>query len=123
MIRESTSASDRFHKNYVVGTSPIHRKGLFAARRIDKDTLIGIYDGPRTDENGPHVLWVEDEDVEYGIDGRNDLRYVNHSPAPNAVFEGEELRALQAIGPGEEITFFYGDEWQAAYEDELQEAV
>lgn len=97
---------------YAVAVSPIHGRGLFARRPITKGTLIGVYEGERTDDNGPYVLWVDDDGHEYGIDGRNDLRFVNHSPRPNAVFEGEHLRALRTIRSGEEITFYYGDEFE-----------
>ena len=43
--------------------------------------------------------------------GQNELRYVNHSRKPNASFYGDELEALRAIRPGEEITHDYGWEW------------
>ena len=95
-----------------VRESAIHGRGLFARRRIDKDTLIGFYVGWRTQEDGPHVLWIHGEDDEsYGIDGICELRYTNHSPLPNAVFLGDELWALETIEAGSEITFHYGEEW------------
>ncbi len=46
-----------------------------------------------------------------------ELRYVNHSCAPNVQFdiEGEALRALQDIEPGDELRFFYpATEWEMA---------
>ena len=97
--------------NVKVDRSAIHGRGLFAARRIPPDTWIGNYDGPETDNDGTHVLWIEREDGEVvGIDGRNELRFTNHSEAPNATFLGEELWSLRAISPGEEITFDYDGE-------------
>ena len=42
------------------------------------------------------------------------LQYINHSCNPNAFFDTErmEIRALRAIAPGDEITFFYpSTEW------------
>jgi len=98
-------------RRYVVRESPIHGKGLFAAIPYRRGTRIGIYKGRRTRRDGPYVLWIEEERRAVGIDGRNDLRYVNHSSRPNAVFYGEVLVALRAIAAGEEITFHYGEEW------------
>ena len=100
------------NKKIEVKDSPIHGKGVFAKRRIRADALIGVYKGPTTLENDTYVLWVEDDDgMEVGIDGQNELRYVNHSSKPNAVFMGAELFALREIEPSAEITFDYGDEW------------
>ncbi|MBI1357058.1 MAG: SET domain-containing protein-lysine N-methyltransferase [Acidobacteria bacterium] len=60
-----------------------------------------------------YVLWVDDGDgVWRGIDGQNELRYLNHSSQPNAGFDGPELYALRTIRVGDEITFHYGDEWE-----------
>lgn len=96
-----------------MGESPIHGRGLFAARAIEAGERIGTYSGPRSSAIDTYVLWVEDElGNEYGIEGRNDLRYVNHSAEPNAVFEGPELYALRPIEAGEEITHHYGEEWE-----------
>ena len=100
---------------FEVGDSGIHGKGLFARRKITEGTVIGTYQGPKVftdDEDGDHVLWIEDEDGEiYGIDGQNELRYVNHSIDANVVFEGEELLAMRDIKKGEELTHHYGDDW------------
>ena len=104
-----------------VKPSPIHGQGLFAAQRIEADTYIGEYLGPHTQIDGPYVLWIEEEDgTLYGIDGRNELRYTNHSGDPNAVMEGEHLYALRDIEPGEEITIHYGPDWEE--DDEHDEA-
>lgn len=96
-----------------VGESAIHGRGLFAAEAIEADALIGEFEGPRTKRDGPHVLWViEDDGSEYGVRGANELRFVNHSSEPNAVFWGAELWSLRAIAKDEEITFDYGPDWQ-----------
>ena len=95
-----------------VKSSPIHGKGVFAKRRIRPNAFVGVYEGEPVEENDTYVLWVEDEDGRpFGIDGRNELRYLNHSRNANAVFWGDELFALKNIAPGAEITFDYGDEW------------
>lgn len=92
-----------------VRKSGIHGRGLFAASRIREDSLIGIYDGPESKRDGNYVLWIEREDgSEYGIAGKNKMRFVNHSREANACFFDEELIALRTIEPGEEITHDYG---------------
>jgi len=93
--------------------SSIHGKGLFAAEPIEEGKLIGTYEGRSTSDDGIYVLWVEEDDGSYsGIEGWNELRFLNHSAAPNAEFADQELYALCSIEPGEEICFHYGDEWE-----------
>ena len=97
---------------YRVRRSPIHGRGLFARAVIPAGQRIGLYEGPVTARDGDYVLWLDDDDLgEVGIDGQNELRYVNHSRRPNAVFEGQELFALETIPPGAEITHDYGEDW------------
>lgn len=92
-----------------VGTSEIHGQGLFAARHLTAGSRIGTYEGTQTAEDGMHVLWVEEAEGEWiGYEGRNCLRYLNHSSDPNAEMDGRECYALRDIGPGEEITIDYG---------------
>ncbi|GAB4175264.1 MAG: hypothetical protein Kow0020_10930 [Wenzhouxiangellaceae bacterium] len=97
-----------------VARSPIHGRGLFARVPIAKGTLIGRYEGPRTRRDGMHVLWVWDEDTGRweGIDGTNEMRFLNHSADPNADWWGDELYALRDIAKDEEITFHYGEDWE-----------
>jgi len=94
----------------VVGSSPIHGRGLFARRAIEPDQYIGTYRGRRTQNNGMHVLWIWSDKRERweGIDGDNEMRFLNHSGDPNADWWGTELYAIRAIAEGEEITFDYG---------------
>ncbi|MDJ0973143.1 MAG: SET domain-containing protein-lysine N-methyltransferase [Planctomycetota bacterium] len=100
---------------YRTGQSAIHGKGLFAEVRIPKETLIGVFEGPRTKRDGPHVLWVEDEHGKvYGVRGQNELRFLNHADAPNAELDGQELWSLRRIEKDEEITIHYGAEWTDA---------
>lgn len=109
-LPQSPKASD---DPTVVGESSIHGRGLFAARRIRSGAKIGEYRGPKTQRDGMHVLWVEGDDGEYfGINGKNGLRYLNHSSAPNAYFDGADLYAERSIAKGEEITFHYGEDWE-----------
>jgi len=98
-----------------VKQSQIHGLGLFAARTIRKGTTVGYYEGPEAQEGdfGDHVLWIydEDEEREYGIEGQNETRFVNHCKGANANFNGEQLIALRTIRAGEEITHDYGEAW------------
>ena len=74
---------------------------------------IGEYTGSPSAEDGTYVLWVEGDDGEYrGIDGDNELRWLNHSSSPNVEFDGPELFALVDIEPGTELCFHYGEEWE-----------
>lgn len=96
-----------------VAQSPIHGKGLFAARDIPKDVCIGEATGPHTTKDGIHTIWVDNGDgTETGTRVTNDLRYVNHAKRPNAAFFGTELWTLRAIPKDEEITHYYGDAWE-----------
>lgn len=95
---------------YRFGPSAIEGMGVFAIKAIAAGEYIGEYKGPVTTENDTHVLWVFEEDgTEHARDGKNGLRYLNHSQTPNAEFDGFELYAMRAIAVGEEIVFDYGD--------------
>lgn len=104
----------------VVRPSSVHGLGLFAQAHIPADSHIGDYDGPAVEEDGRYVLWVEGDDDEWtGIDGRNALRYMNHSASPNAELHGAELSALSDIERGDEITIHYGEDWEDGTPAEL----
>ena len=93
---------------YYVADSPIHGKGLFARKYIGAGVIIGRIDGVPTSTDGEHVLWVDNEN---GFYVRCDLRYINHSDEPNAVYyDTLEVWALTDIAPGEEITHNYMDD-------------
>lgn len=93
-----------------VADSEIHGRGLFARRRIKADEYIGTYSGRATQKNGMHVLWLWNEDSNRweGINGDNEMRFLNHSSRPNADWWGDELYATRSIARDEEITFDYG---------------
>ncbi len=96
-----------------VGSSPIHGRGLFAKRRIRRGAYVATFEGEHTTKDGMHVLWTLDEGgSEIGIEGRNALRFLNHSSDPNAEFVGYELHALRNIQSGAELTIHYGDDWE-----------
>ncbi len=92
-------------KNVYVAKSPIHGKGLFAARHIPAGELLGTVSGDWTTTDGPYVLWVDEH---RGFKVRCNFRYINHSPTPNACYyDTLEVCALRDIAQGEEITHDY----------------
>jgi len=92
-----------------VDDSPIHGKGLFAKSFIPSGTVIGVVQGSPATDNGDHVLWLDEN---HGIQVQCDLRYINHSDAPNAVYyDSLEVCAIRDIHAGEEITHDYGKDW------------
>jgi SET domain-containing protein len=98
---------------YYIKESKIHGTGLYARGKIKQGDYMGEYDGPEVTINSSHVLWVEedaDDEVWTGRDGKNLLRYINHSKKPHAEFIGFELFALCDIWPNVEITIDYGEE-------------
>jgi len=109
------TVDDATHRLIEVKESSIHGYGVFAKCQIPADTFIGCYDGPIVyddEDDGEYVLWVLDDDgTGYGIDGKNELRYVNHHSDANAIFYEEELWSTHDIQPGEEICHHYGADW------------
>jgi len=106
-------SDEELHKIYYTKESGIHGTGLFARGKIKKGEYMGEYDGPEVTENGSHVLWIEEdcaEELWIGRDGKNLLRYLNHSVKPHAEFIGFELYALCDIPADAEITIDYGEE-------------
>lgn len=99
-------------KRVVARRSPVHGKGVFARRRLRPGQYIGTFEGRETTEDGTYVLWlVEDDGSEVGIEGRNDLRFLNHSRRPNAELRELDLYAIRNIQPGAEIYIDYGEAW------------
>lgn len=95
-----------------VRRSPIHGRGIFARKRLRKGQYIGRFEGEPTRRNGEHVLWLIDEHGrEWGIEGRNELRFLNHGQPPNAEFRDDELFALCNLQPGAELLIDYGEDW------------
>ena len=96
---------------FYVDDSSIHGKGLFARNKLKKGKYLGAYDGPKTKTNGMYVLWVEEAEGKWiGRDGKNILRYLNHSSKPCAEFDGFELYVMRDIKKDEEVTFDYGED-------------
>ncbi len=111
---------------YVVRNSPIHGRGVFAARDIAKGTRIIEYRGrrieweeaqalPETDPDNPfHTFFFSLDDgrvIDAGQRG-NAARWINHSCDPNCKTEEDEagrvwIYAKRAIAPGEELAYDY----------------
>ncbi|QNN24801.1 SET domain-containing protein [Planctomycetales bacterium ZRK34] len=91
---------------FSVKPSPIHGHGLFATELIPAGTILGQLQGQWTAQDGPYVLWVDEQ---RGFEVTCDLRYVNHHADPNAAYMDDlTVVALRDITPGEEITHDYG---------------
>ena len=90
---------------FYVASSPVHGKGLFAEQFIREGDILGLIKGERTNENGPHVLWVTED---YAVRMLCDFRFINHSDEPNVVlYDTLEVCALRDIAAGEEIFHDY----------------
>ena len=109
--------------NVFVDDSPIHGKGLFARSFIPAGEEIGIIEGEYTASDGEYVLWLDEQT---GILVESDMRYINHSDNPNAVYYDDlKVCALKDINPGEEITHNYyqpelADEEPGGKEEDVQ---
>jgi len=109
----------------LVRDSPVHGRGVFATRRIEKGERIIEYLGERVshdeadrryeskDENDSHTfLFIVDSKtvIDAGVDG-NEARFFNHSCDPNCESVVEKRRvyieAIRAIEAGEEMTYDY----------------
>jgi len=101
-----------FHDNRLVfvAESPIHGRGLFAAKHLEAGQLIGVYEGKVVKDDDTYVLWIENEDETgwTGYNGVNEMRFMNHSDDPNAEMDGLDCYAIRDIVPGTEITIDYG---------------
>lgn len=105
-------------KTYI-STSSVHGKGVFAGEFIPAGTVVGKYKSRlvSSDTDHPHVLVVYDEDTGEELEwhlGTNKFRYVNHSSRPNLEMVDETLEfvALRHIAAHEELTWYYGDEFE-----------
>lgn len=105
-------------KNIYVASSSVHGKGVFAARDIKKGEVLGRYETRKTKltaEENPFVVEMYDDDgnLSHHLLGINSWKYINHSKNPNMDMIGDELTmvALRDIEEDEELTWYYGDEF------------
>lgn len=102
-----------------VSNSGIHGKGLFARHSFEPGEFVGHYSSRPTKlaaDDHPHVMELYDEaGLASCVIGIGNFRFVNHSSSPNLEFEDEtlEFRAVRHISPGDELTWYYGDEFEA----------
>jgi len=110
LLATETDATRYYNPLVFIERSPIHGRGLFATTDLATGAMIGVYEGPVVEEDGMYVLWVEDTPGGKwtGYDGRNELRFMNHSDQPNAELDGLDCYALTDIQAGTEITIDYG---------------
>ena len=90
-----------------VKKSAVHGKGLFSVKKIRKDTVIGTCKVKKTKQSksNMYTLWVNDKPYEV----KCDLRFINHSNNPNAVYYDDfTVVALKDIEKGEELLHDYG---------------
>ncbi len=111
-------------KLYTQQSSSIHKRGLFAADFIAKDTPIIQYFGNKitqkqadkrvaTDENA--CIYLFELNDKYVLDGdiaKNPAKYINHSCNPNCystIIDDEVwVYSLRDIQLGEELSYDYG---------------
>lgn len=116
MSRKPNAMNSKKNQHYLreelltVKESPVHGKGLFAAKVIAKGTELGRCKTRKAKKDGPYVLWLEDEDR--GVEVCCDLKYINHGSSPNvAYYDDLTVVALKRIPEGKELLHHYGDDW------------
>jgi hypothetical protein len=112
-----------------VRNSPIHGRGVYAARPLAKGDTVIEYKGefitwkecdrrPPSDPNDPHhTFFFSLSDGKHVIDaavGGNAARWINHACNPNCETEEDEdgrrvfIKARRNINAGEELNYDYG---------------
>ncbi len=107
---------------FEVRASSIHGLGVFSTSVYDEEDFVGIYTGRVVygQWESPYYLAVQNEELnekgeaehdEWGIMGDGPLMYLNHSKDPTCHVDGALIYAARAIGPGDELTIDYGEDW------------
>ena len=121
-----TSSARKPARAWRVLQSPVHGRGVFAARTIRKGETVIEYRGkrmtwdeaceqPASDESDPYhtfLFSLDDGRVIAAAIGGNAARWINHSCAPNCeTYEDDRGRvyvaARRKIRPGEELSYDY----------------
>jgi len=108
----------------LIRKSTIHGKGVYAGEDIARGTIIGRYTSRKVSKRveNEYVLYIHDPDTGEETErwlGTGKFKYVNHSATANLemIDDTFEFVALRNIGDGEELTWYYGDEYQADLEN------
>jgi SET domain-containing protein len=88
-----------------VASSELHGKGLFAAKRIKANTVLGRLVGMPTFDDDIYVLWITDD---IGLELINDFKFINHGKNPNAAYTDLDVMILRDVEAGEELLHDYG---------------
>ena len=131
-----TIRNSKRRRRFVVRSSGIHGKGVFATDRIPAGTRLIEYKGKRLTEAQVDKRYANDDDPHtflFALDdgmvidatiGGNSARWINHSCAPNceAVDDGDRIyiETLRAIRPGEELSYNYGIELEERHTPEMK---
>lgn len=115
----------RTRRRFVLRSSPIHGRGVFALLHIPKHTRVIEYKGERISheeaderygeehENSTHTMLfaVNEEIVIDATRWGNSARWINHSCVPNCEVADEDSRIFietrREVCPGEELTYDY----------------
>jgi uncharacterized protein len=131
-----TTRKSKSRRRFVVRSSGIHGKGVFATTHIPKGTRLIEYKGKRLTEAQVDKRYADDDDPHtflFALDngmvidatlGGNSARWINHSCAPNCEAVDDDNRiyieTLRAIRPGEELSYNYGIELEERHTPELK---
>lgn len=92
---------------------PQNHRALFARARFDAEEVITSFGASEVRTEPDRYTVQIDRDSHVVLDPLY-LQYINHHCNPNVMFDCRtmEVRALRAIEPGDELTFFYpSTEW------------
>lgn len=103
--KAATKNARKMAKRVFVEDSPIHGKGLFAAKHLKAGVSLGRLQGMITEDEGTYVLWLNKR---IGLEITNEFRFINHDADANCALTDMEVITLRDIEPGEEITHDYG---------------
>lgn len=103
--KSAAKNAKKMAKRVYVDESPIHGKGLFAAKPIKADVVLGRLQGMLTDKEGTYILWLNKR---MGIEITNEFRFINHDSNPNCALNDTDVVTLRAIAEDEELTHDYG---------------
>jgi len=97
--------------------------GLFTISAFSKGELIGIMEGHPVgqdfvDEDDTYILWLDDHFPFYVT---NEMKYINHNKEDdtNCTVVGLAVYATKDISSGEELSFFYSEDFQEIIEGEF----